>query len=249
MEMPVSKKWFYLRRIQYVYCYFLILEWLSHEVHDITYTVNLQLAFLIIIIFTLNIFLFPFGKKKPPKKPDNTVGLLPQIQQVKPGTDPLYVLSQDDVFSTNNSVACDFQVQSKPRWHEASPSFRLQGPSQEDTLGSLLSSMRYNVFLSMENINYITFAVQTILSENILQTSLKEMCKEQGYIGVTLVIKVQSMWGPKMEGFLTGIVAVYNPRGIVSSFAVLSSALLCGVDLHKDEFLMINCTCHIQYNH
>ncbi|XP_052421590.1 dynein axonemal heavy chain 7 [Carassius gibelio] len=47
----------------------------------------------------------------PPKKPDKTVGLLPQIQQVR----------------------------SKPRWHEASPSFRLKGPSQEDTLGSLLS--------------------------------------------------------------------------------------------------------------
>ncbi len=104
----------------------------------------------------------------------------------------------------------------------------------------------------MKNINYITFAVQTMLSENILQTSLKEMCKEQGYICVTLVIKVHSMWGPKMEGFLdflTGSVVVYNPRGIVSSFAVLSSALLCGVDLHKDEFLMTNCTCHIQYTH
>ncbi|XP_026109897.1 LOW QUALITY PROTEIN: dynein heavy chain 7, axonemal-like [Carassius auratus] len=47
----------------------------------------------------------------PPKKPDKTVGLLPQIQQVR----------------------------SKPRWHEASPSFRLKRPSQEDTLGSLLS--------------------------------------------------------------------------------------------------------------
>ncbi len=91
-----------------------------------------------------------------------------------------------------------------------------------------------------------------IICENIFQTSLKEMCKEQAYIGVRLVIEVHSMWGPKMEGFqdfLTSIVAVSNPRGIVNSFAVLLSALLCGFDFHKDEFLMTNCTCHIQCNH
>lgn len=91
-----------------------------------------------------------------------------------------------------------------------------------------------------------------IACENILEISLKEMCKEQGYIGVRLVIEVHSMWGPRMEGlqdFLSGIVVVSNPRGIVSSFAVPSSALLCGFDLHKDEIFMTNCTCHIQYNH
>lgn len=56
------------------------------------------------------------------------------------------------------------------------------------------------------------------------------------------------MYGLNLEGFqkyLTGIVAVNSPRGIVSSFAVLLSALLCGFNIHKDEFLMTNCTCHI----
>ncbi|KAK7169080.1 hypothetical protein R3I93_005162 [Phoxinus phoxinus] len=55
-----------------------------------------------------------FEKRKPPMKPEKTVSLLPQIQKVR----------------------------SKPRWHEASPSFRLQGPAQEDPLGSLLSNVQ-----------------------------------------------------------------------------------------------------------
>ncbi|XP_051998583.1 dynein axonemal heavy chain 7 [Xyrauchen texanus] len=51
-------------------------------------------------------------RRKPPKRPDNTVGLLPQLQQIR----------------------------SKPRWHEASPSF--ERPAQEDTHGSLLSNVQ-----------------------------------------------------------------------------------------------------------
>jgi len=74
------------------------------------------------------------------------------------------------------------------------------------------------------------------------------MCKEQGYNGVRLVIKVHSMYRLNLEGFqkyLSGTVAVTSPRWIVNSFAVLLSALLCGFNFHKDEFWMTLYLSHI----